>query len=170
MTPLQDFCQEPRTMEELVDAGFKPNSVYSAVKKNELKNTKATDDWGRRTHGKGLFLSTVTIAPMNFTALATRMESITTTRRNSMSIEKDLEELIAKIAPSKDIAGGFMSRDQIIQLIRKVATDASLIGYCYAERLTRERMDKKLTVIEQELTIIKEQLKDTEIELIVATK
>jgi hypothetical protein len=31
-------------------------------------------------------------------------------------------------------------------------------------------MDKKLTAIEQELTIIKEQLKDTEIELIVATK
>jgi len=84
---------------------------------------------------------------------------------------KDAElELIAKIAPSKDIAGGFMSRDQIIQLIRKVATDASLIGYCHAEKLTRERMDKKLTVIEQELTIIKEQLKDTEIELIVATK
>ena len=87
-----------------------------------------------------------------------------------MSIEKDLEELITKIAPNKDIAGGFMSRDQIIQLIRKVATDASLIGYCHAEKLTRERMDKKLTVIEQELTIIKEQLKDTEIELIVATK
>ena len=73
-------------------------------------------------------------------------------------------------APSKDIAGGFMSRDQIIQLIRKVATEASLIGYCHAEKLTRERMDKKLTAIEQELTIIKEQLKDTEIELIVATK
>jgi len=56
-------------MEELVEGGFKPNSVYSAVKKNELKNIKATDDWGRRTHGKGLFLSTVTIAPINFTAL-----------------------------------------------------------------------------------------------------
>jgi hypothetical protein len=31
-------------------------------------------------------------------------------------------------------------------------------------------MDKKLTAIEQELTIIKEQLKDTELDLIVATK
>jgi hypothetical protein len=87
-----------------------------------------------------------------------------------MSIEKDLEELITKIAPSKDIAGGFMSRDQIIQLIRKVATDASLIGYCQAERLTRERMEKKLSTIEQELTIIKEQLKDTELDLIAANK
>jgi hypothetical protein len=56
-------------MEELTEGGFKPHSVYNAVKKGELKNVKATDDWGRRTHGKGLFLSTVTIAPMNFTAL-----------------------------------------------------------------------------------------------------
>jgi len=87
-----------------------------------------------------------------------------------MSIEKDLEELIAKIAPSKDIAGGFMSRDQIIQLIRKVATDASLIGYCHAERLTRERMDKKLKMVEEELTIIKSELKDAELELIASTK
>jgi hypothetical protein len=56
-------------MQELEEAGFKPHSVYNAVKKGDLKNTKATDDWGRRTHVKGLFLSTVTIAPMNFTAL-----------------------------------------------------------------------------------------------------
>lgn len=87
-----------------------------------------------------------------------------------MSIEKDLEELINKIAPSKDIAGGFMSRDQIIQLIRKVATDASLIGYCHAEKLTRERMDKKLKMVEEELTIIKSELKDAELELIASTK
>jgi len=87
-----------------------------------------------------------------------------------MSIERELEELIAKIAPSKDIAGGFMSRDQIIQLIRKVATDASLIGYCHAEKFTRKRMEKKLSAIEQELTIIKEQLKDAELDLIAANK
>jgi len=87
-----------------------------------------------------------------------------------MSIEKDLEQLIAKIAPSKDIAGGFMSRNDIIQLIRKVATDASLIGYCHAEKLTRKRMEKKLTMLEQELTIIKDQLKDAEFDLIAANK
>ena len=69
MTDLQDFCQEHRTMEELVEAGYKPHSVYNAVQRKELTNTKATDDWGRKLHGKGLFLSTVTIAPMNFTAL-----------------------------------------------------------------------------------------------------
>lgn len=87
-----------------------------------------------------------------------------------MSMEKELEQLIAKIAPNKDIAGGFMSRDQIIQLIRKVATDASLIGYCHAEEFTRKRMEKKLSAIEHELTIIKDQLKDTELDLIAANK
>jgi len=87
-----------------------------------------------------------------------------------MTMEKELEELIAKIAPSKDIAGGFMSRDQIIQLIRKVAVESSLIGYANAERLTRTRMEKKLKMVEEELTIIKDQLKDAELELIVATK
>ena len=44
MTPLQDFCQEPRSMEELEEAEFKPHSVYNAVKKGDLKNVKATDD------------------------------------------------------------------------------------------------------------------------------
>ena len=69
LTDLQDFCQEHRTMDELVEAGYKATSVYNAVKRKELTNTKATDDWGRKLHGKGLFLSTVTVEPMNFTAL-----------------------------------------------------------------------------------------------------
>lgn len=87
-----------------------------------------------------------------------------------MTMEKELEELISKIAPSKDIAGGFMTRDQIIQLIHKVATEAALIGYANAERLTRNRMDKKLKMVEEELNIIKDQLKDVELELIATTK
>ena len=69
VTPLQDFCQEPRSMEELVEAGFKPYSVYNAVRRKELTNTKSTDDWGRRLYGKALFLSTVTPIPYNATLL-----------------------------------------------------------------------------------------------------
>jgi len=69
MTPLQDYCQEPRTMDELVEAGYKQNAVYNAVKRNELKNTNAMDAWGRKQRGKGLFLSTVTPIPYNATLL-----------------------------------------------------------------------------------------------------
>ena len=56
-------------MSELVEAGFKPNAVYAAVKRNELKNTNAMDAWGRKQRGKGLFLSTVTRIPYNATLL-----------------------------------------------------------------------------------------------------
>jgi hypothetical protein len=69
MTELQDFCQEPRTMEELVEAGFKPHAVYNAVKRNELKNANAMDAWGRKQRGKGLFVSTVTPIPYNASLL-----------------------------------------------------------------------------------------------------
>ena len=69
MTELQDFCQEPRTMEDLENAGFKPHTVYNAVKRNELTNTNATNAWGRKQRRKGLFLSTVTATPYNASAL-----------------------------------------------------------------------------------------------------
>ena len=69
MTPLQDFCQEPRSMEDLENAGFKPHAVYNAVKRNELKNANAMDAWGRKQRGKGLFVSTVTPIPYNASLL-----------------------------------------------------------------------------------------------------
>ena len=69
VTELQDYCQEPRTMEELVEAGFKPHAVYNAVKRNELKNANPMDAWGRKQRGKGLFVSTVTPIPYNASLL-----------------------------------------------------------------------------------------------------
>lgn len=69
MTDLQEFCQEPRTMRELLEAGFASHSVYNAVKRGDLTNTNAMDAWGRKQRGKGLFLSTVTRTPYNAAAL-----------------------------------------------------------------------------------------------------
>ena len=69
VTPLQDFCQEPRSMAELEDGGFDRAKVYAAVKRGDLKNANAVDAWGRKQRGKGLFLSTVTRSPYNATLL-----------------------------------------------------------------------------------------------------
>ena len=44
-----------------------------------------------------------------------------------MSMEQEITELVNRIAPAKDIAGGFMTRSDIIQLINKVANDAVVI-------------------------------------------
>jgi len=87
-----------------------------------------------------------------------------------MTFQSELQELVTRIAPSKDIAGGFMSRNDIIQLISKVADEAALIGWARAETLSRQRLEKKITNLEQEVLILKDKIKDLEFELIAASK
>jgi hypothetical protein len=93
-----------------------------------------------------------------------------TTGEQSMSMQAELKELVTRIAPSKDIAGGFMSRNDIIQLINKVADEAVLIGWARAETLSRQRLEKKITSMEQEIEILKDRIKDLELEVIASTK
>ena len=85
-----------------------------------------------------------------------------------MSIASEITELINRIAPAKGIVGGIMSRNEIIQLIDKVANDAVAIGWTHAESMTRKRLEKKIELMEQEMTIIKEQMKSLELDLLVA--
>lgn len=87
-----------------------------------------------------------------------------------MNMKEELEELVIRIAPTKDIAGGFMSRNDIIQLITKVADDAALIGWAKGESMSRKRLDKKVTELEQEVEILKDRIKDLELDLIASTK
>ena len=87
-----------------------------------------------------------------------------------MSMQAELKELVTRIAPSKDIAGGFMSRNDIIQLINKVADEAVIIGWARAETLSRQRLEKKITGLEQEVEILKDRIKDLELDLIASTK
>jgi len=85
-----------------------------------------------------------------------------------MSIASEITELINRIAPAKGIVGGFMSRNEIIQLIDKVANDAVAIGWTHAESMTRKRLEKKIDLMEQEMTIIKDQMKSLELDLLAA--
>jgi hypothetical protein len=85
-----------------------------------------------------------------------------------MSIALEITELINRIAPAKGIVGGFMTRNEIIQLIDKVANDAVAIGWTHGESMTRKRLEKKIDLMEQEMTIIKEQMKSLELDLLAA--
>ena len=85
-----------------------------------------------------------------------------------MSMEKEINELVTSIAQSKNFAGIFMTRKDITELMTKVATDAALIGWCHAEDMTRNRLEKKLSQMEQEMSIMKEQMKSLELDLLAA--
>lgn len=86
------------------------------------------------------------------------------------TFKQELDELVTRIAPTKDIAGGFMSRNDIIQLITKVADDAALIGWAKGESMSRKRIEKKVTSLEQEVEILKDRIKDLELEIVASTK
>jgi len=83
-------------------------------------------------------------------------------------MEKEITELVTSIAQSKNFAGIFMTRKEITELMTKVATDAALIGWCYAEDMTRNRLEKKITQMEQEMNILQDQMKSLELDLLAA--
>jgi len=87
-----------------------------------------------------------------------------------MSMQAEIQELVTRIAPAKGIVGGFMSRNDIIQLINKVADEAVIIGWARAETLSRQRLEKKITSMEQEIEILKDRIKDLELEVIAFAK
>ena len=85
-----------------------------------------------------------------------------------MSMEKEVTELVNRIAQTKNFAGIFMTRNDMVQLMTKVANDAVVIGWSHAESMTRKRLEKKIDLMEQEMTIIKEQMKALELDLLAA--
>lgn len=85
-----------------------------------------------------------------------------------MSMEQEITELVNRIAQTKNFAGIFMTRNDMVQLMTKVANDAVVIGWSHAESMTRKRLEKKIDLMEQEMTIIKEQMKALELDLLAA--
>ena len=84
-----------------------------------------------------------------------------------MSIETEITELAEKFVPAC-YAGGILSRSDMKELITKVANQAVVIGWSHAESMTRKRLEKKLSQMEQEMSIMKEQMKSLELDLLAA--
>ena len=84
-----------------------------------------------------------------------------------MTIETEIAELADKFVPAC-YAGGILSRSDMKELIKKVANQAVVIGWSHAESITRKRLEKKIDLMEQEMTIIKDQMKSLELDLLAA--
>jgi len=84
-----------------------------------------------------------------------------------MTIETEIAELAQKFVPAC-YAGGILSRSDMKELIIKVANQAVVIGWSHAESMTRKRLEKKITQMEQEMSIMKDQMKSLELDLLSA--
>lgn len=88
----------------------------------------------------------------------------------SQTMQIEIDRVVGKMTPSMEVGAAFLSRDDIAKLVRHAVTDGTLIGWTHAENMTRERMQRKIDALEHELTILRDRVKDVELELLAAQK
>jgi hypothetical protein len=82
----------------------------------------------------------------------------------------EIDREVNKFTPPMEIGGGFLSRDDFATLARKAVTQGTLIGWAHAENMTRERMQRKITELEHEVIILRDRVKEVEMELLAGQK
>lgn len=79
-------------------------------------------------------------------------------------MQKEIDEVVATMAPPANSAGLLTARD-IQDIVRRAASKGALIGWLAAERDTRERMARTLAQVEYENQCNRERVKELEIEV-----
>lgn len=85
-------------------------------------------------------------------------------------MQAEIEEAVSKFTPPSDVGGGFLSRNDFKTFAKKAITEGTLIGWIHAEKMTRDRMEKKISQLEYEVSCLKDRVKEVEIELITFAK
>lgn len=88
----------------------------------------------------------------------------------SDTMQMEIDREVAKFTPPMEVGGGFLSRDDFATLARKAVTQGTMIGWAHAENMTRERMQRKITELEQEVIILRDRVKEVEMELLASQK
>ena len=88
----------------------------------------------------------------------------------SEKMQIEIDRVVGKFTPPMEIGGSFLSREDIKIFARNAVTQGTFIGWTHAENITRERMQRKIDALEHELTILKERVKEVEMELLAAQK
>jgi hypothetical protein len=88
----------------------------------------------------------------------------------SEKMQIEIDRAVNKFTPPMEVGGGFLTREDFKTLARQAVTDGTFIGWTHAENMTRERMQRKIDALEHELTILKDRVKEVEMELLAAQK
>jgi hypothetical protein len=88
----------------------------------------------------------------------------------SQTMQIEIDRAVNKFTPPMEVGGGFLTRDEYAKFARKAVTDGTFIGWTHAENMTRERMQRKINEMEHEVTILRERVKEVEMELLAVQK
>ena len=88
----------------------------------------------------------------------------------SQTMQIEIDRAVNRFTPPMEVGGGFLTRDEYARLARMAVTEGTLIGWAHAENMTRERMQRKITEMEHEVGILRERVKEVEMELLASQK
>jgi len=88
----------------------------------------------------------------------------------SQTMQMEIDREVNKFTPPMEIGGAFLSREEIKIFARNAVTQGTMIGWAHAENMTRERMQRKITELEHEVIILRDRVKDVEMELLATQK
>ena len=88
----------------------------------------------------------------------------------SQTMQIEIDRAVNKFTPPMEIGGGFLLREDFKTFARKAVTEGTLIGWAHAENFTRDRMQRKIDELEHEMTILRERVKEVEMELLANQK
>jgi hypothetical protein len=82
----------------------------------------------------------------------------------------EIDRAVNKFTPPMEVGGGFLTRNEYAKFARMAVTEGTLIGWAHAENMTRDRMQRKITELEHEVIILRDRVKDVEMELLATQK
>ncbi len=88
----------------------------------------------------------------------------------SQTMQIEIDRAVNKFTPPMEVGGGFLTRDEYAKFARMAVTEGTLIGWAHAENMTRDRMQRKITELEHEVIILRDRVKDVEMELLATQK
>jgi len=88
----------------------------------------------------------------------------------SETMQQQIDLEVHKMRAPGGIAAVMLNRHEYEQVIRKAITNGTLIGYVHGETFTRERLERKYRDLEHENQILRERVRDLELEVIAAAK
>ncbi len=88
----------------------------------------------------------------------------------SQTMQMEIDRAVNKFTPPMEVGGGFLTRNEYAKFARMAVTEGTLIGWAHAENMTRDRMQRKITELEHEVIILRDRVKDVEMELLATQK
>jgi hypothetical protein len=85
-------------------------------------------------------------------------------------MQMEIDRAVNRFLPSPEVGASFLSREDFKTFARKAVTEGTLIGWAHAENMTRERMQRKIAELEHEVSILRDRVKDVEMELLAVQK